>query len=134
MSNFVQFMQKQTFYEHRYMPVPSNTACCIYDKCMKNGSLAYMWHLKRNKIHLHIIKLFSSFTVFRKLSLYESQHSHTHMIILWLLYHNIFTHTVTQYILARMRVHTYTVLSHVVSLKFNNFQTYTYRPSNAIYN
>ena len=33
-----------------------------------------------------------------------------------------------------MRVHTYTVLSRVVSLKFNNFQAYTYRPSNAIYN
>ena len=92
LSNFVQFVQKQTFYEHRYMPVPSNTACCIYDKCVTNVSLAYMWHLKRNKIHLHIIRLFSSFTVFRKLSLYESQHSHTHVITLWLLYHNIFTH------------------------------------------
>ena len=92
LSNFVQFVQKQTFYEHRYMPVPSNTACCIYDKCVTNGSLTYMWHLKRNKIHLHIIRLFSSFTVFRKLSLYESQHSHTHMITLWLLYYNIFTH------------------------------------------
>ena len=92
LSNLVQFVQKQTFYEHRYMPVPSNTACCIYDKCVTNGNLAYMWHLKRNKIHLHIIRLFSSFTVFRKLSLYESQHSHTHMITLWLLYHDIFTH------------------------------------------
>ena len=92
MSNFVKFVQKQTFYEHRSMPFPSNTACCIYDKCVKNGSLAYIWHLKRNKIHLHIIRLFSSFTVFRELSLYESQRSYTHMIILWLLYHNIFTH------------------------------------------
>ena len=42
MSNFVQFVQKQTFYEHRYMPVPSNTACCIYDKCVTNGSLVYV--------------------------------------------------------------------------------------------
>ena len=120
MSNFVQFVQKQTFYEHRYVPIPSNTARCIYDKCVTNGSLAYMWHLKRNKIHLHIIRLFSSFTVFRKLS-YESQHSHTHDYTLTPLLQYIYTYTITQYILARMRVHTYTVLSHAVSLKYNNF-------------
>ena len=116
------------------MPVPSNTACCIYDKCVTNGSLAYMWHLKRNKIHLHIIRLFSSFTVFRKLSLYESQHSHTHDYTLAPLPQYIYTYTITQYTLAWMRVHTYTVLSHVVSFKYSNFQTYTHRPSNAIYN
>ena len=33
-----------------------------------------------------------------------------------------------------MRVHTHTVLSQMVTLKFNNFQAYTYRPSNATYN
>ena len=88
------------------MPVPSNIACCIYDKCLTNGSLAYMWHLKRD----------------------------TQDYTLAHLPQYIYTYTITQYILARMRVHTYTVHSHVVSLKFNNFQTYTYRPSNAIYN
>ena len=36
--SFVLIVQKQTFHEH---PIPLNTAYCIYDKCMKNGSLAY---------------------------------------------------------------------------------------------
>ena len=135
MSNFVQFVQKQTFYELRYIcPSRQTLHCCIYDKCGKNDSLAYIWHLKHNKIHLHIIRLFSSFTVFRKLLLYKSQQSHTHDYTLASLPQYIYTYTITQYILARMRVHTYSVLSHVVSLKYNNFQAYTYRPSNAIYN
>ena len=79
------------------MPVPSNTVCCIYDKCVTNDSLAYMWHLKRNKIHLLIIRLFSNFTVFRKLSLYESQQSHTYDYTLAPLPQYIYTNTITIY-------------------------------------
>ena len=133
MSNFVHSCRNKRFTSIA-MPVPSNTACCIYDKCVKKSSLAYMWHLKRNKIHLHIIRLFSSFTVFRKFSLYESQRSHTHDYTLAPLTHYIHTYTITQYILAQMCVHTYTVLSYVVSLKCNNFRACTNRSSNTIYN
>ena len=59
MSNFVLMCRNKSFMSTA-MPVPSSTGCCICDKCMKNGSLAYMWHLKRNKIYLHIIKLYSA--------------------------------------------------------------------------
>ena len=65
-----------------------------------------MWHFKHNKIHLYIIRPCSSFTVFCKLSLYDSQRSHTHNYTVAPLTQYIHTHTLTQYILARMHVHT----------------------------